>query len=1262
MKTIIFHVNHFSIRGSEVAIYDYADYNEKILCNKSIITVQKNFRQSRDYLGIEIHNEEIYQRFLTRFNIIEYERFSELEEILPKVNADIFYILKSGENDGRVLKNIKTIVHCVFLWNLKNKHGNIYVPISPSIVEESLKKSVPYIPHIVEGPKSDKNLRQQLGIPEDAIVFGRHGGETTFDLPFVHQVVDKLTDMDDKIYFIFVNTKPFCNSKKNLLYTEAITNLELKSQFINTCDAMLHARKDGESFGLAIAEFSVHNKPIITWKHKDDTHGIKIDMEHTFHHEILGETGLYYSNAEELFFLLKNFKSITKKVCPNYAIFSPKNVMQLFEQLIIKNLFPENVEVKCQRYLQLMPDKENNIAIIGDKSEEELRSLSNFMSKDKKILLVKTVKNYDNETQELDLDEIIDIQKIQKIGLIVICDKENYINVLKGCILSINKFRPLIVMELGNKSFNDRESDILHLLSIFNYSSNYIDEKTFICFPTELCLDILKSKAQVLEPIKEESDENKQENLIKVKLMCNFMSNKELCNIWNKMSKGNGRWNSIQIIDKDDNPDYYVIVNKPLDGEKYIPEKTMVFRMEPDTATSTRWNDWFNSKDEFMYFLDLDKYRNNTEWHLSENYNMLKTMSIKKTQCMSTIMSSLYFMEGHKYRIDFLKYIQNKNPNIIDVYGRDNNLSLLNYKGPLPYHNKGIGMFPYKYHFMFENCKMKNYVTEKLLDAILSECVCFYWGCENVSSFFDQRAFIELDPTDFEKSYQIMSLAINNNEWEKRLPYIKKQKQKILDHYSFFPRIEGLILSSKLNTFVVNLDRRKDRWRSFISNAKNQDLKNIVRFSAIDGNTLKMSNDLIEKFKGPTWRPKKGEIGCFLSHMKIWDQCDEDLLVLEDDATLLGNFNDNLAIVYRHAKSNHPDFDIIFIGYHYNMDILTEKNIDINEFVKDNETRIILSMEEVFSTGSKNHPFGYHGGGTFGYIISEKGAKKLKELSSGNCIWPVDYFMLLHCHQGKLNAFTSVKRIVESEMFEKGKKVDSDIQSTKYIKEDDDDIEILTTAKYYSQCGEDKFINEQIFKAMTNGVLVDIGAHDGKTISNTYFFEKEANWTGICVEANPIVYEKLRNTRNTSVNCAITDKDGEEKFLIIQGYPEMLSGLLDRYDPRHLSRIENEMKYGGKAGLITTKTKTLQTLLEEFNLTHVNYLSIDISSSAYGIINTINFDKYFIDVISLENHYDTTIKCVEHLLSKGYKICNSPSSDVILIHQQSAWAHEKLFN
>ena len=56
-------------------------------------------------------------------------------------------------------------------------------------------------------------------------------------------------------------------------------------------------------------------------------------------------------------------------------------------------------------------------------------------------------------------------------------------------------------------------------------------------------------------------------------------------------------------------------------------------------------------------------------------------------------------------------------------------------------------------------------------------------------------------------------------------------------------------------------------------------------------------------------------------------------------------------------------------------------------------------------------------------------------------------------------------------------------------------------ARYFSQAGQDRYLNEQFFKNKRNGTFVEIGGHDGWTGSNCVFFEKVLNWTGIVVEA-----------------------------------------------------------------------------------------------------------------------------------------------------------------
>jgi hypothetical protein len=58
-----------------------------------------------------------------------------------------------------------------------------------------------------------------------------------------------------------------------LMHDSREIDMTFKTRFIQTCDAMLHASRSGETFGLFPGQFSIRNKPVITWaKGADPAH------------------------------------------------------------------------------------------------------------------------------------------------------------------------------------------------------------------------------------------------------------------------------------------------------------------------------------------------------------------------------------------------------------------------------------------------------------------------------------------------------------------------------------------------------------------------------------------------------------------------------------------------------------------------------------------------------------------------------------------------------------------------------------------------------------------------------------------------------------------------------------------------------------------------------------------------------------------------------------------------------------------------------
>jgi hypothetical protein len=314
---IAFHDNLLTERGTSISLYDYAYQNKKCLGNESVILYDHNN---------PANVEEVVNKFKADFKMIPYNTWEEVDNLLMKEGCDVLYTIKAGENDGRVstISTCKTVVHCVF--HCSDPHGDVYASVSNWVPYNDGK--YPCVPHMITLPSTKATLRKDLNIPEDATVFGRYGGYYQFDLPEAHTVIEKVAKEFSNIYFIFLHTEQFCEPLPNIIHLEKIIDVSKKTKFINTCDAMIHARSDGETFGLAIAEFSIKNKPVITK-----------NIGHNAHQHMLGERGLWYTNETDLYQTLigthKHRDKLSQADWNAYKDYTPEKVMKLFKQIFL---------------------------------------------------------------------------------------------------------------------------------------------------------------------------------------------------------------------------------------------------------------------------------------------------------------------------------------------------------------------------------------------------------------------------------------------------------------------------------------------------------------------------------------------------------------------------------------------------------------------------------------------------------------------------------------------------------------------------------------------------------------------------------------------------------------------------------------------------------------------------------------------------------------------------------------------------------------
>lgn len=206
---------------------------------------------------------------------------------------------------------------------------------------------------------------------------------------------------------------------------------------------------------------------------------------------------------------------------------------------------------------------------------------------------------------------------------------------------------------------------------------------------------------------------------------------------------------------------------------------------------------------------------------------------------------------------------------------------------------------------------------------------------------------------------------------------------------------------------------------------------------------------------------------------------------------------------------------------------------------------------------------------------------------------------------------------------------------------------------YNSQWEQDKWLNENIFKNKRNGFFVDIGAHDGISLSNSYFYEKELDWKGICVEPIPRVYQKLKKNRTCEcIHGCVYNRTGTVKFQQLEGYTEMLSGIDEAYNEQHRQRVDRELvQHGGNRKHFDVSCFRMEDILESRGIKHVDYLSIDTEGSEMQVLEGINFDKVEIDVIEIEVNYrgEEEDKFNRYLGDKGFALAAQLTGDNIYI-------------
>lgn len=208
---------------------------------------------------------------------------------------------------------------------------------------------------------------------------------------------------------------------------------------------------------------------------------------------------------------------------------------------------------------------------------------------------------------------------------------------------------------------------------------------------------------------------------------------------------------------------------------------------------------------------------------------------------------------------------------------------------------------------------------------------------------------------------------------------------------------------------------------------------------------------------------------------------------------------------------------------------------------------------------------------------------------------------------------------------------------------------------YYSQHGQDKYVESHFFPTKTDGVFVDIGASDGKTFSDSLYFEQKG-WKGICVEPMKERFEKLSAIRSSkNIFGCVAPTTGTKAFtkVYLDGKLSGFSGLTEKYDPKHKEHIKKKIEeLGGSTEEIKISCFNIMDILKDVGVTHIDFLIIDTEGGELDILKSIDFDTVFVDVITVENNYNSP-EFKEFLESKDFVFIKRLECDEIYRHRKT---------
>lgn len=193
--------------------------------------------------------------------------------------------------------------------------------------------------------------------------------------------------------------------------------------------------------------------------------------------------------------------------------------------------------------------------------------------------------------------------------------------------------------------------------------------------------------------------------------------------------------------------------------------------------------------------------------------------------------------------------------------------------------------------------------------------------------------------------------------------------------------------------------------------------------------------------------------------------------------------------------------------------------------------------------------------------------------------------------------------------------------------------------KFFSKNGED-YLLWTFFNRKKSGFFIDIGAFDGRYMSNTYVFER-SGWQGICIEPHPDVFPLCVKNRPGSrcIKAACTHSSSNRTIRFFAEKTGLLSTTVNSADIHHDIRRRYERKNLPFSGFKITQVPafTVSQIMQAYapGISRIDFISIDTEGNEEQVVEGIDFSDISARIIVVEANNRIAEKKLKILLAKA---------------------------